>query len=337
MFDAAMEPQEFTNRLLGGMRISRLVWIVARYRIADLIGDGTASADRIAELAGLHAEPTRRMLDALASVGIFRSEGDGVYAQTTVSSYLRSDHPRSQRAWMELSLGGPHLEAWADLETTMRTGQTAFEVRHGMSWIDFNVSHPEAGRIFTDAMGATTRAYEDAIVEADPFPPFELAVDVGGSQGSLLRALLSRLPRARGIVLDLPEVIESWVTTEPDDLDGRLAGVGGDFFEAVPGGADLYLLKMILHDWDDDHAQLILRRVREAADSGSTVAIAEFVLPETPIEHPGWIMDVNMMVLTGGRERSAGAYACLLDRTGWEIDRIVQTASPISVILARPT
>jgi len=182
-------------------------------------------------------------------------------------------------------------------------------------------------------MSGTTSAFENAILEADPFPTFRFAVDVGGSRGSLLRRLLERNAEAKGVVFDLPEVIADW-PHDRDELGGRLTGVGGDFFDAVPEGGDLYLLKFILHDWDDERAEVILRQVRAAVGPDGCVAIIETVLPESPVEHPGWLMDLNMMAITGGQDLTAATYAELLERAGWTIVRVVPTRSPLSVILA---
>jgi hypothetical protein len=185
-------------------------------------------------------------------------------------------------------------------------------------------------------MTSTTRAFEDAILASDPFPAFRFAVDVGGSHGSLLRRLLKQNPEAKGVVFDLPEVIAGLPDGSHDGLDGRITGIGGDFFASVPAGGDLYLLKWILHDWGDDEARTILRRVREAVQADGRLAILETVLPDAPVDHPGWMMDMTMLVITGGRERTAAEIAGLLDETGWRPGRVVATDSPLSVVLASP-
>jgi O-methyltransferase domain/Dimerisation domain len=291
VIDQDSEPQELYMRLASGFRLSRAVWLAARFRLADVIGAGPASAAEIARASGTHPDSVKRLLDALTAAGLFRSEGDGLYGPTPASDQLRSDHPKSQLALIEVVLGGEHFEAWGAMEESLRTGQTDFDVRHGASWIDYYTAHPRAGRAFAGAMSDTTRAFDGAILEADPFPEFGLAVDVGGSHGSLLRRLLERNSEAKGVVLDLPEVIADWPAEYRNDLDGRLTGVGGDFFRAVPEGADLYLLKHILHDWDDERAEKILRRVREDVRPGGWVAIVEHVLPESPVEHPEWRLE----------------------------------------------
>jgi hypothetical protein len=328
------DPQAFAVRARTGFWFSRAIWLAARFRLADAVEAGPASATEIARASGTHPDSLERLMCALIAAGLFRRDGDGNYWPTPASDLLRSDHPRSQRALMETLLGGEAFEAWGAIGTSLQTGQTAFDARHGASWIDYYAAHPDAGRAFAEAMSDTTRAFEDPILDADPFPEFEFAVDVGGSHGSLLRRLLERHSEARGVVFDLPEVIASWPPGTAGELGDRFRGVAGDFFQAVPENGDLYVLKFILHDWDDQRAETILRRVREAARPGGRVAIIETVLPESPTEHPGWLMDLNMLVMTGGRERTAGQFAALLRRTRWELERVVPTASPLSVVIA---
>jgi hypothetical protein len=329
------DPQEFSMRLVTGFWLSRAVWLAARLRLADAVGAGPATPDEVAEATGASPDATERLLRALASAELFELDDDGRYRPTPAGELLRSDHPSSQRALIDVVIGGDHYEAWGSLEEAVRSGRTAFEVRHGASWIEYYSANPDAGRAFAEAMSGTTRAFEDAIVAADPFPAFRFAVDVGGSHGSLLRRLLERNPDARGVVLDLPEVIAGWPPGAAGELDGRFTGIGGDFFESVPEGGDLYLLKLILHDWDDERAETILRRVHEAVASDGRLAIVDTVLPESPIpEHPGWLADLNMLAMTGGRERTAAEFATLLERTGWRLERVVPTRSLLSVVLA---
>jgi hypothetical protein len=330
----SVAPQDLALRVLVGFRLSRAVWLAARLRLADLVGPGPTSVAQLARATATDPGSLERLLNVLAAAGVFHRDVDGRFAPTATSDLLRSDHPRSQRAWFDVVLGGEHYEAWGALEAALRTGRPAFEIRHGCTCFDYYRAHPDAGRAFAEAMSATTRAFEDAILDADPFPAFRLAVDVGGSRGSLLRRLLGAHPRSRGVLFDLPEVIDGWRAEDPSDLDGRLTRVAGDFFDAVPAGGDLYLLKFILHDWDDERAGAILRRVRDAAVPGSRLAIVEMVLPDEPTEHPGWLMDLNMLVLTGGRERTAQAFGRLLEGTGWRLERAVPTESPLSVLLA---
>jgi hypothetical protein len=326
----------FALRMLCGFRLSRAVWLAARLRLADLVGDGPSSVTELAAASETDADALGRLMLALAAFGVFTRHDDGRFGQTPASDLLRSDHPRSQRAWLECLLGGEMFDAWASIESAVRTGRPSFDAHHGVSWVEYYREHEHAAALFAEAMSATTRAFEDGLLAADPFPSFELAVDVGGSEGSLLRRLLERNADAHGVLFDLPEVIERWHAEHHDDLDGRLSAAGGDFFEHVPAGGDLYLLKFILHDWDDERAVAILRTVRQAVAPGGRLAIVETVLPDAPSEHAGWLFDLNMLAITGGRERTAQDFLRLLDRAECTVERITPTDSPLSVILTAP-
>jgi hypothetical protein len=331
--DTLGEDTHFALRTLTAFRLSRAVWLAARLRLADLV-DGPSTVAELASKSETDPDALGRLLRALAAFGVFQLEPDGRFAHTPASQLLRSDHPRSQRAWLECLLGGEMFDAWATIESAVRTGQPSFNSVHGMTWVEYYREHEPAAALFADAMSATTRAFEDALLAADPFPSFACAVDVGASQGSLLRRLLERNPHARGVLFDLPEVIERWRAERPDDLGGRLQAVAGDFFEHLPAGGDLYVLKFILHDWDDERAVAILSNALRAVADGGRLAIVETVLPDTPAEHPGYLFDLNMLAITGGRERTMQDFTDLLDRAGWRIERIVATESPLSVILA---
>jgi hypothetical protein len=329
-------PQDFYTHLVSSFRLSRAVWLAAHFHLADAIGTGPTPVEDIALSTGTHPDSLRRLLNTLTAAGMFRSTGDGYYSPTPISDLLRSDHPKSQRSWIEVMLGGDNYEAWGVVDESLRTGQTAFDIRYGMSSFEYFSSHPEAGRVFAESMTATTRAFENAIMEADPFPRFTYAVDVGGSHGSLLRRLLERNVEATGVIFDSPDVIDSWIANGYDNLDGRMTGVGGDFFASVPAGGDLYLLKLILHDWNDDQAGMILRRVRESIRPDGKIAIVETVLSESPTDLWGRLKDLNMLALTGGRERTRQEFERLLDDSGFQLERIVPPSSRLSVLIASP-
>ena len=320
-----------------GLWQSRALWLAARFRIADAVGESPVSIETIATHSQADPDALGRLLKALSSFGVFRMESDGRVSHSDGSQLLRSDHPFSQRAFVESVFGHEHYEAWGAIEETFRTGRTAFDVRYGTSVFAYFQEHTEVARLFSEAMTSTTRLVEDAVLAAHDFGPFELGVDVGGSQGSLLRRILSRVPGARGIVFDLPRVEEAaqqaWQGT---DEASRLSFSGGDFFESVPEGGDLYLLKFILHDWDDTRAIQILRTIRAAIRPSGRIAVVEMVLPEGSSAHPGWLMDLNMLVMTGGKERRAAQYEALFDAAGFQTDRVIATASPMSIILATP-
>ncbi len=320
-----------------GLWQSRALWLAARFRIADAIGNDPESIETIATRSQADPDALERLLMALSAFGVFRMEPDGRVSHSDSSRLLRSDHPLSQRSFVESVFGHEHYEAWGAIEEALRTGCAAFDVRYGAPVFVYFQEHPEAGRLFGEAMTSLTRLVEEAVLAAHDFGPFELGVDVGGSQGTLLRRIMSRTPGARGILFDLPRVVEAaqqaWQGT---DEATRLSVAGGDFFEAVPEDGDLYLLKFILHDWDDARSIQILRNVRAAIRPHGRVVIMEMVLPEDNSAHPGWLMDLNMLVMTGGRERRAAQYEALFHAAGLEGERVIATASPISIIIARP-
>lgn len=324
-------------QMAGGLWLSRALWLAARLGIADAIGDTAVSLEDLAQKTGTHAPSLGRLMTALVAFGVFQGSVDKGFEHGRISRLLRSDHPFTQRAFIESVFGEEHYEAWGMAEAALRSDKTAFEARYGKPLFDYLAEHPQSAQLFGEAMTGTTRAVEEAVLAAHDFGRFDLGVDVGGSEGSLLRALLARTPGAQGIVFDLPATAAAgqamWETTA-EAL--RMTAAGGDFFEAVPAGGDLYLLKFILHDWDDARSRLILSNIRRAIRADGRVVIVEMVLPEDVTPHAGWLMDLNMLVMTGGKERRVSDYAALLDATGFKIDTVVPTASPMSVIIANP-
>lgn len=318
-------------QMVGGLIQSRMLWAIAHLSVADKFDD-SATIDEIAAATGTHAPMLARVLDAACSLGVFARGDDGRYHHTELSRALRSDHPESMRVVIDSIFGGVHFDAWGSLVDGLRAGKTPFDLHFGMHSFDYYGEHPEVAEAFSKAMSASTRVMESALLAAYDFGDFELAVDVGGSRGTLIRAVLARHPNARGILFDRPEVIEA-VSSE---LEGtRITGVGGSFFESVPDGGDLYLLKFILHDWSDADCDRILARVREAIRPGGRLCIADAVLPERPNgPDPRYMMDLNMLAITGGRERSASEFHALLGNNGFEIRQIVPTASNLSLIEA---
>jgi hypothetical protein len=316
-------------QLASGLWVSRALWAAARLKVADAVGEAPTPVAEIAQATGAHEANLRRMLQALAAVGVFAASGDDRFGHTHLSRVLRSDHPLSQQAFIESVFGGEHYAAWGQIEASLRGGGTAFDHQYGMPVFDWYGAHPAEAEMFSRAMEGTTRLLEMALLTAWTPPAFELAVDVGGSRGTLLAGLLARQPQGRGILFDLPEIVEAVRPTLAD----RVEGVGGSFFERVPKG-DLYLLKLILHDWTDAQSETILRNVRAAIRPGGRVVIIENLLPEQVEPHPGYLMDLNMMVMTGGRERSAGDFRALLERTGFQVESVTTILPPMGVVQA---
>jgi hypothetical protein len=323
-------PIETILRIGGGLWQSRALWAAARLRIADGVGDAPATIEEIAGKTGTRPDMLERLLNALAAIGIFARGEDGLYAHSDLSLLLRSDHPLSQRAFVESVFGNEHYEGWGAIDQSVRTGETGFSRHYGADVFAYFTANPEAGQLFSEAMTGTTRLMEAVLLATYAPPPFSLAVDVGGSQGTLVAGLLGGAPEARGILFDLPDLIER---VRPNLANDRIEAIGGDFFKSVPE-ADLYLLKLILHDWTDAQSEAILANIRKAIRPGGHVVIIESILPETVQPHPGYFMDLNMMVMTGGRERKASEYGAMLEKTGFRLEKVVPTPTLLSVVEA---
>lgn len=323
-------PIETILRIGAGLWQSRALWAAARLRIADGVGDAPATVEEIAGKTGTRPDMLERLLNALAAIGIFARGEDGRYAHSDLSRLLRSDHPLSQRAFVEAVFGNEHYEGWGAIDQSVRTGETGFSRHYGSDVFAYFTANPEAGQLFSEAMTATTRLMEAVLLATYRPPSFTLAVDVGGSQGTLIAGLLGAEPEARGILFDLPDLIER---VRPNLANDRIEAIGGDFFKRVPE-ADLYLLKLILHDWTDAQSEAILGNIRKAIRPGGHVVIIESILPETVQPHPGYFMDLNMMVMTGGRERKASEYGAMLEKTGFRLEKVVPTPTLLSVVEA---
>jgi hypothetical protein len=317
---------------------ARTLAALADLAIPDAIGNGRKTPAEVAAAIGGHEPWVLRLMRAAASVGVLRSHDDGSFENTPLGDALRSDTPNSVRALGVLVNQPFHFMAWGDLADGIRAGEVPFERVHGCTFFEYLREHSDANAKFAAWMTQASAAANTAILGAYDFSTARTVVDVGGGQGSLLAAVLTAAPQASGILYDLPEVLSD---TSPIDAAGvrdRCEVVGGDFFTSVPAG-DVLTLKTILHDWDDDACVTILRRCREATgdDRTARLLIVEMVLPDDGSPHPGFFMDINMMVLNhGGRERTRAEYGELLDRAGFRLNRSVPTLGPASIIEAFP-
>lgn len=331
-----VNPVEAVMQMASGFWVSRALWGACRLGVADAIDDEPQPVERLAQKVGAEPDSLRRLLNALSAFGVFARDGEDRFAHTPLSRVLRSDDPATQRSFVESIYGDEHYEAWGVFDQTLRTGRTAFDLKFGKPVFEYFGEHPQSAQLFSQAMTATTKIVEQSMFEAHSFRPFTLAVDVGGSLGSLLRGVLARHPDAEGILFDRPRLVEQaeavWAGTPEAS---RMRAVGGDFFEAVPEGGDLYLLKFILHDWTDQQCVQILKNIRSAIRPDGRLAVMEIVLPDNPEPHLGWLMDLNMLAMTGGRERTVAEYAKLFDAAGFRRDRVTR-AVPMSVVEAVP-
>jgi hypothetical protein len=316
--------------LASGLWVSRALWAAAHLKVADAVRDEATPLTEIAAASGTHPDSLRRLMNSLVSIGVFSSAGEDRYGHGELSAFLRSDHPLSQRSFIDAIFGGEHYASWGAIGESLRGGGTAFDSVYGMPVFDWYSRNPGPAQQFSHAMESTTRIIEMALLASWTPPPFELAVDVGGSRGTLAAGLLNFNPAGRAILFDLPDIVDA---VRPTLANERMQAIGGNFFESVPEG-DLYLLKLILHDWTDAQSETILRSIRAAIRPGGHVAIIENILPDQVGHHPGYLMDLNMMVMTGGRERTAAEFGALLERTGFRMESVTPTATPMGVVQA---
>lgn len=311
--------------------VARAVHVVADAGVADALDDDApATTYALANASGCDPDALGRLLALLEAFGVFQSAGDGKWAHTEVSRWLRSDHPFSMRAFVRM-MGLPVCwGAFAHLSSAATTGRPGIEALHESGFWSYLDAHPEQRELFDAAMTAKAHADVGAVLEAYDFSKFERIVDVGGGRGHLVSAILDRYPSAEGVLVDLPHVAE---TVTPTD---RLEVVGADVFEDPLPSGDCYLLMNIVHDWAETEALAILTAVREAAAPGATVLLVEAILPTTADPMARWVfsLDVLMLVLTGGRERTVSDFDALLARAGQTLQSVTTTASPSSVIEA---
>lgn len=324
------------RQMLTGFWVSQLIYVAARLGIADLLAAGPRTAGELARASGTHADSLHRMLRALASLGVFRELDGGRFELTAAAEPLRSDVPGSQRA-MALMMGEEHYQAWGQLLYSVQTGRTAFEKIYGQGIFDYLGDHPEQGAVFDAAMLAVHGRESNAMLAAYDFSGFGTLADVGGGNGSTISTVLLAHPRLRGILFDLPAVVErARPRLAAAGLAERCQTVGGSFFEAVAPGAEAYLLRHIIHDWDDAQSLQILRNIRRVIPPHGKLLVVETVIP--PGNDPGFgkLLDINMLVIPGGRERSEAQYRDLYRQAGFELTRIVPTAAEVSVIEGKP-
>ena len=325
-------PRDQMVQLLTGYWVSQAVYVAAELALADRLVAGPRTAEELAEVTGTHAPSLYRLLRALGSVGVITEGEDRRFSLTPLGECLRSDVPGSQRATARMMVG-QFYDAWGDLLGSVRTGRPAFQERHGHSFFEHLTAYPEQAQVFDEAMTAFNDRKTTAMLEAYDFSGISVLADIGGGNGSTLVSVLRMYPEMRGIVFDLPGVVGRAETeVQATGLSERCRVVAGNFLESVPAGADAYLLRHILHNWDEEQAVAILRKVRQAMCAGARLLVVEGVIPPGNEPMFGKLMDLTMLVVHGGRERTEDEFRCLFETAGFNLTRVVPTASDVSVI-----
>jgi O-methyltransferase domain len=316
----------------AGYWLPRALHVVADLGVADALDEGVRPAAYLAEKVGANADALDRVLRLLASHGVFKREG-GNYVHNALSRALRSDHPQSMRAYVRI-LGVPVIwNSWGGLEQSVRSGKPVVEDIFG-----YFREHPAEMEIFNAGMKAKAQSVIQPVVAGYDFSSFSTIGDIGGGLGHLLKAVLNAFPGCRGVLFDQPQVIER---VEPDEIVGnRMISQGGNFFQGPLPQCDAYLLMEVLHDWADSQSRQILQQIRRAAPDSAKLLVIETVLPNEgawsagPVRHFGHHLDINMLVLTGGRERTPDEFACLFNDSGWRLSHVIPTAGPYSIVEA---
>jgi len=333
--ESAPPPQFAMLQLITGFWVSRAIYVAAKLGLADLVKDSPKTADELARLTGTHSPSLYRALRALASVGVFTDDGRGRFAQTPLSETLRSDTPGSMRALAIVELGQEHYPAWGNLMHSVKTGEIAFDNLFKQNAWEYYAQNPEDASNFNESMRGLTEMVNVAVLEAYDFPGVDKLVDVAGGTGRLISSILSAYPRMRGVLFDLPHVIaEAGPLLDAAGVRDRCETSTGDFFRSVPEGGDAYVMKWIIHDWDDEKSTAILKNIRRAMDEKGKLLLIEMVVPEGNQPDLSKFLDLDMMVMTGGRERTEAEFNSLLAASGFKLTRVVRTASPICVIEA---
>jgi hypothetical protein len=321
----APDPAAVVAELARAHIPARCLHVIAECGAADAVGADGATPAEMARHTGLAADALDRMLRLLAAHGIFRHGADGRYEHTEASRLLRSDVPRSLRSYVRMNGLRVFWDRYAELGDTARIGRPQHD---WAKLVEYLAAHSEESAIFNAAMVSKSRTVLPAVAAAYDFSAFGTIVDVGGGRGHLLELILEAAPQAQGIVLELAHVVADAAASP------RLTFAIGDFFTDPLPPADCYLLMDVLHDWDDADAARILNAVRKAAHARSRVLIVETLVPAAPGPHLGKSLDITMLAVTGGRERSEAQYAALLAKTGFALTRLLPTASSYSIVEA---
>jgi hypothetical protein len=329
------DPRVALLALINGFQITQAIRVASTLRVADYLYQGARSAGDLAALTRSHPDSLYRLLRALAAVGVFREAEGRKFALTPMGDCLRTDSATPIGAWSEVVGSSYFWQAWGHLLHSVQTGENAFQNLNGKDVWQFRAEHPEHGTMFDRAMTQLSRGSAEAVIRAYDFSSFHHVVDVGGGQGLMLAAILCAHPHMRGTLFDQSDVVAGAkaLLTERGVID-RCNIVGGNFFETVPEGADAYLMRVVVHDWEDDEAIAILKVCRRAMrETAKLLLIERLVAP--PNEMPAAkFSDLNMLVSPGGRERTREEFSDLLAKSGFELT-LVSPAGIHNVIEAR--
>ena len=348
MTPAAAPPQDAAEaaaaaehlfRIGTGYMLSRALQVAIELRVADHLAPGPRTAAELAKATGVNEDALHRVLRALASAGVFAEIEPRRFALTPPAALLRTGSPESLSPLLRWISDPFHFRVYADAMHSMKTAQPAVEKTFGVPVFEHFARDTELSAVFNDAMTTFSAIVVPGVLKAYDFTGVNVLVDVAGGHGAVLTSVLEAYPQMRGILFDLDHVVAG---AEPRierlGLKNRCQTVAGDFFAKVPAGGDAYIMKHIIHDWDDERARTILKNVRVALEGkpNGKVILLESVIEPGNAPDLGKLIDIEMLMMTGGRERTADEFAALFAASGFEMTRVVRTESPLSVVEARP-
>lgn len=330
-----MPPQAVMMQIISGFWLSQAVNVVARLGLPDHLAVQPKTLEELAEATGTHAPSLYRVLRVLVSTGIFAQDANEKFTLTPVGQTLRRDVPGSLRAFAMAELGQEHFVAWGNLMHSVKTGEIAFDNRFGESAWEYYAKNPEDAAVFNDAMTGLTEMVNAAVIPAYDFSGLKKVIDIGGGHGALMAGILKANPSVQGAVFDLPHVTEgSAARMASAGVGDRCDITSGDFFAEVPAGYDAYVMKFIIHDWDDEKSIAIMKNIRRAMADGGRLLLVEQIVSADNAPSFAKFIDVNMLVMTGGRERTEQEFADLFAASGFRLTRVVPTESVFCVIEA---
>lgn len=324
-------------RMSYGFMYTKLVYMAASLNLGDRLANGPRAADELAAELKLNPPYLYRLLRAIAGEGILTEVEEGVFGLTAMGECLHPDHPDAARSSILAACSPAIIAAWEKLPEALASGDTGFHLAAGKNLFEWLSEHPELSTQFNQSMTGVFGREPVLVAEAYDFSLFDSIVDVGGNNGNALSLMLKQHPGPSGMVYDQPHVItEAESLLAERGMNDRIAVQAGDFFDSVPSGFDCYILSHIIHDWDDDKSVQILANCRKGINPDGKLLILEWVLPEGDIPHVAKVVDINMMMLTGGEERTGKQYGRLLEKAGFHLTRIIPTESECSIVEAEP-
>jgi hypothetical protein len=334
---SGVEPAQHLGQLIGGYQIAACLYAVAALNIADLLASGPRRVENLAAETKTNVDRLYRVLRALVSVGVFCEPQPRIFSLSPTAELLRSDIPGSRRAFTLFITSPFAMHVHSHLLHSVQTGQPAIEHLYGKPAFECMSSMPDVAFAFNEGMTSISAALAPAVLNAYSLEGIDTLMDVAGGHGFFICQALERYPKMRGILLDLPSVVEGAKCAICErNMDHRCTPVAGNFFEHIPPGADAYFMQHILHDWDDAQCMTILGNAKKALvgrANGRLIAV-DMVLPEGSQPHPGKMLDLTMMTFPGGRERTEHEWRALFDKAGFTVTRIVPTTEPDCVIEA---